>query len=536
METFITSEDIFCQSTTDIEIVESTNITIEDKKTISLYELYLGTKSELSKTRKKKKCIKRKKEKKKRYESNRVYISQSEACELLKENKFGRAEDIRKGNNIRDSMVFIPRNDSAFLFGKTQEGGYVGKKQDVDGHIAIFGGSGKGKTTSLAIPSIHTWKGSIFAFDLKGDLIIEGVKRRKCKILYMLEGYTNSYYYDPFYFFSQDDNNLVQNARELAQALIPYPLHDNSFWADSAINILVGAIIYYFKKDVGFIDAIIAIKTTKTSELLKKIYTNNLAKTCLNPDIESSPEMLAGITAELHRRIVVFATDPLIQDIFSPSEEKEIIGWEDLESCDIFIRLDHSRLQQWGGVIRLMLIQLMKTLERRPEKYSPEAVNVKSTLLMFDEFPEYGKIDIITSAFATLRSKKVTIAIFCQSLADLDRIYGKEIRREICDNVQYKVILGADDTDTGHYFSELVGTLKVPVKGFSANYDELGRESGYSINISESREAIIQPHEFRSLKDIILLHPKGFSRIRKETYFTKKHCDRENLLMDKDNE
>lgn len=228
---------------------------------------------------------------------------------------------------------------------------------------------------------------------------------------------------------------------------------------------------------------------------------------------------------ELHNQISVFATDTLIQDLLSPSADtsKEIIRWEDLENSDIFIRLDQSKLDQWRSVMRLMLVQLMRTLQRRPEKDEPEGAKVKPTLLMLDEFPQYGRIDVITSSLKILRSKNVTVSIFCQSLADLDETYGGDTRRAILDNCPYKAILGASDAETQRYCSDLVGTVKVPSKGLTANFDEAGQPSGYSVSIHETREPIIHPHEFASLSDIVLLHPnpERYCRVEKEMYFRR---------------
>jgi len=251
--------------------------------------------------------------------------------------------------------------------------------------------------------------------------------------------------------------------------------------------------------------------------LLETLNTNEVAKACVNPDLVQNPRTLAGVSAELHNQIAIFATDTLVQDILSPSKDASCdrIKWEDLEHSDIFIRIDHSKLLQWNSVIRLMVTQLIRTLERRPEKHSPEGANVKPTLLLLDEFPQYGRIDVITSALATLRSKNVTIALFNQSLADLDAIYGKEVRRIILDNCPYKAILNASDAETQRYFSDLVGTVKVPSKGISANYTEFGQPLGYSCSVTETREPIIHPHEFGSMQNIALLHPYGFSRIEK---------------------
>ncbi len=272
--------------------------------------------------------------------------------------------------------------------------------------------------------------------------------------------------------YKDGEDNLVQNARELAQAIIPLPHNiSDPFWIQSARDVLTGAIIYYCRLGVGFISSMIEIKTTRMSELLERIRTDIYAAVCINPDLDLNPKTLAGVSMELHNHISVFATDKLIQNVLSPMSNapENIIKWEDLQFFNIFIRLDQSRLEQWSSVVRLMLTQLIRTLQRRPEKYEPEGEKLKPILLMLDEFPQYGKIDLIPSALKILRSKNVTFSIFCQSFADIDEIYGNVTRRTILDNCPYKVILNAFDAETQQYCSTLVGTVKSPSESLNMN-------------------------------------------------------------------
>ena len=105
-----------------------------------------------------------------------------------------------------------------------------------------------------------------------------------------------------------------------------------------------------------------------------------------------------------------------------------------------------------------MYIQLIRHLERRPEKYSAGGASNRQTLLLMDEFARFGKLPMITAAMATLRSKNVNICLMVQSVAQLDKIYGEHDRRIIFDNCQFQAILRANDADTQKYLCELVGT------------------------------------------------------------------------------
>ena len=62
-----------------------------------------------------------------------------------------------------------------------------------------------------------------------------------------------------------------------------------------------------------------------------------------------------------------------------------------------------------------MITQLIRQIERRPDKYSPQGKETKPLLLLLDEFPLLGRMDVITEAMTTLRSKKVTLYLVIQN-------------------------------------------------------------------------------------------------------------------------
>lgn len=94
-------------------------------------------------------------------------------------------------------------------------------------------------------------------------------------------------------------------------------------------------------------------------------------------------KMLMGISAELSNRVMVFATDNRIRAAFTKDEA--MMEWEDLEDNNIFMRIPEDKLGQWDGAITMMLTQLIRTLERRPDKYS-NGGELPPVLLLLDEF------------------------------------------------------------------------------------------------------------------------------------------------------
>lgn len=359
----------------------------------------------------------------------------------------------------------------------------------------------------------------------------------------------------------------MQNAREIAQAIIPIqPDTREPFWSQAAQNVLTAVILYVSEKETPvrdpdtdekagevlrgtFNDAMELIQTKPIWELIDEIgkSENEAAIMHINQFREiqcpDDNKMLTGIAAELSNRIMSFATDNRIKMAFTPDPEEDLLRWEDLEDTSVFIRIPEDKLGQWDGAITLMLTQLIRTLERRPDRYSAEAKarNLPPVLLLLDEFPRLGKMDVIQNAVSTLRSKGVTICLIMQSLAQLDKTYGREVRRIIVDNCQYKAILGVTDPDSQKTVSDMIGSISVKT-GSVSNTSSIssGRSTGSSYGESYSdtdshsqgssynggftlsivREPIIFPHELATLKDILLITPEGFCRVEKVPYYS----------------
>ena len=405
-------------------------------------------------------------------------------------------------------------------------GSYVGIPQKTEDHILVLGGSGSGKSSGIAKPTLKTWDGAICATDVKGELseyyeklYLAGYVFRPYTIFDPMDVEGPSY--DPFWWPSKDrPENLYNNIREIAFAIIPTILGDKDpFWTQSEQAVLAAALFQYFKYGLSFSEVITAIVSQSVLTLCKKLEKSEYCQVRDLVKATASSEdskMIAGIDRGLRNKLTLFANDPYISHAFRGQRESAVcFTWEDLDTHNIFLRVPADKIEQWGGAVNLMYTQLIRYFERRPEKYSPEGANNVQTLLLMDEFARFGKLEGITSAMATLRSKNVNICLMVQSMAQLDRIYGECERRIIFDNCQYQVVLRANDADTQEYLSKLIGTRMSIQRSASEHTDEEWDTTGYSKQISEVRDWIVQPHELSTLDEVLLLTPYGFCRVKK---------------------
>ena len=386
------------------------------------------------------------------------------------------------------------------VFGK-QGKGYIVKPEELDGHVLVVGGVGSGKSSCIAIPTLRSYGESVFAIDIKGELY-EKTKdyRPNIKVFNPLKN--DSYGYDPFYFLYHSDNP-AQEARAIAQAIIPLPPEVNDpFWIESAQNVFTAAILHFSTMGLSFLQTIQQIQACPPKELIKELYASPTREAVyfVNSFLGMDDKIVSSIVAELSKNIVYFVTD---KNLISALSRKKSIKPDDLEfGNDIYIQIPEHLLRQWKNLLTLIVNQFSTHFEQRDE------LNVRPILFLLDEFPRLGKVSAMLDGLATLRSKKISICLIIQSLAQLDAIYGQNERKVISDTCTYKAILGATDADTQEYFSRLVGKYDKQTTSHSdSRAPYTGFPKGTSSNTYEQETWIIKPHEFGMLDDIVLLTP-----------------------------
>ena len=406
-----------------------------------------------------------------------------------------------------------------------RSGNYVGKSSYTDGNIAVTGNIGSGKSSCIAKSTLESYKEPIVCLDIKSEL------STRYSELYHEHKVTRRYIvfnpsqkdikYNPYFGLNKHLPNLVQRVQNITNAIIPKPIDTkDGYWIDMARNVLTAAIIYCLYLGLDFTDTMLYINTTSISELCKTIYksNNDQAKSFISDIIDIKKEQLASISTELKRYIIIFATDPDVMEAFSQSGDAPCFSWEEIDGKNvpnIFLVIDQDKLDQWDIVMRLMLTQLIEHLMRRPDSGNKAENCIEPVLLLLDEFPLLGRMECIKNAITTLRSKKVTFCLMLQSLAQLDEIYGSNVRKIIMDNCQYKVLLNINEPESQKYFSDLIGTAPYSQMSITQNADKNMKFYSYSKSIQSIMLPKILPHQFSYNQDIWLHTPHGFFCIMK---------------------
>lgn len=381
-----------------------------------------------------------------------------------------------------------------------------------EGHIAVFGGSGLGKTSALLIPTLRSWTGTSFTIDISGD-ICKNVDIPH-KMIYEPANPKSI----PYNIFgpidrlkNEDDKN--EALEELAFLMMP----DDEKMADTAKffntegrKILTASLIAFYHAGMDFIPICEKIVGSSWKDLFNAIDSTEYSKAIqyINSFAGASEQNTAGCKQSADAVLKLFATNERVKrTIRRPYSQEVAFTPSRLEKNNVFIVVDDSKLKLYAPLLHIITAQSL-------EYFSNRSNDSKTTILFcLDEFASLGKMEI-TDALRKLRKKHVRIMMLTQSMADIDLIYGHDERMAMMNNYRFKVVLGADDTDTQEYFAKLIGYQDTKKHSTSSNANQTTHTE------SEAKEWVIEPAELARLgKELVLLHPDGHLKLKKNFYY-----------------
>ena len=438
--------------------------------------------------------------------------------------------------NIPSELLLAP-GASGVVFGKRPDGrdGYVGKPASEDGHILVIGPPGTGKTTSIADPTVLSWKGHTVSLVIKGDLKprireLEAAGRRVLTFA-PSAGTENTVRYDPFAGLTHHPEDAAEHMRAIAMTLCPMPPDTRDpVWILAAQTFLTGALLFYYRLGFGFHEAINRIATRSVFEVIEEIEESGCkeAQSIVAKLSDVEARLLSSVGFEM--AVLSQLTSPAMMTAFAPAPNTTIIDWAELNSSptpvNIILQIPEEKIAVWKPLITLMLNQLICTLTTRKTRTYPTN-DLPPVLLCWDEFCALMPIPSIISGLATLRSRGVTILLMSQSIAAVSSLYGETATKAIVEACGYKVILGAGEPDAQEYFSKLVGSTAL-LKASATRSVSAGLSAPFSATCGTSRansysldhRPLIRPQAFGSLTDAVCITPFGPFRVDKQPVYS----------------
>lgn len=405
--------------------------------------------------------------------------------------------------NIKDIRAagLIPRTRTFFqaITGKepaASSGVYVGAWIDRQGkqhylrhngpeHVLCYAPTRSGKGVGLVVPTLLSWGQSAVITDLKGELwaLTAGWRQKhaKNKVLRFEPATANgSVCWNPLDEIRIGTEYEVGDVQNLATLIVdPDGKGLESHWQKTSQALLVGVILHalYKAKAEGTsaslpgVDAMLADPSRTVAELWMEMTTyghvdgaNHHVVGSSARDMMDRPEEEAGSVLSTAKSYLALYRDPIVARNVSKSEFKIKDLMNDDSAVSLYIVTQPNDKTRLRPLVRVMVNMIVRLLADKMdfENGRPVAHYKHRLLMMLDEFPSLGKLDIMQESLAFVAGYGIKCYIICQDINQLkSRETGYGHDETITSNCHVQNAYPPNRNETAEYLSKLTGQTTV---------------------------------------------------------------------------
>jgi len=426
--------------------------------------------------------------------------------------------------------------------GELGRGVYVGAWQDSEGivrylrhngpeHIAAIAPTRSGKGVGLVIPTLLSWPHSTVVHDMKGELwsLTSGWRQKMAKnkvLKFDPAAEAGSCRFNPLEEIRLGSTSEVADVQNLVTIIVdPDGRGLNDHWTKTAHAFLTGVmlhLLYRARNENGaklkkspntklttacLYDVAYALSDPKRpiTDLYEEMLTtthiidpNNRSKNIPHPvvagaarDMMNRPEQERGSVLSSAMSYLMLYRDPIV----ARNTERGDFSINDLMNNEKPVSLylvvrpaDKDRLKP---LMRLLLNQIVRVLTREEMKFK-EGQSEKGykhrLLLMLDEFPSFGRLEVFQEALAFIAGYGIKAYLIMQDISQLRAAYGHD--ESILSNCHIRVAYAPNKPETAKWLSDMVGTTTVSVM----NTSNSGHRFGAVLqNVNQSMHAVGRP-------------------------------------------
>ena len=375
-------------------------------------------------------------------------------------------------------------------------GVYVGGWQDKDGnffylrhsgpeHVLTYAPTRSGKGVGLVVPTLLSWSESCVITDLKGELwaLTSGWRQKHAsnKVLrFEPASLSGSVCWNPLDEIRLGTEYEVGDVQNLATLIVdPDGKGLDSHWQRTAFALLVGVILhalYKFKAEgshatLQSVDAMLADPNRDVRELWMEMATsvhrdgqNHHAIGSAARDMMDRPEEEAGSVLSTAKSYLALYRDPVVARNVSQSDFRirQLMHEEDPVSLYIVTQPnDKARLRPLVRILVNMIVRLLAD-KMSFKNGRPVAHYKHPLLLMLDEFPSLGRLEIMQESLAYVAGYGIKCYLICQDINQLkSRETGYGHDETITSNCHVQNAFPPNRIETAEHLSRLTGQTTI---------------------------------------------------------------------------
>jgi type IV secretion system protein VirD4 len=433
------------------------------------------------------------------------------------------------------------------LIGKG-EGVYVGAWHDPHGklhylrddgpaHVLAFAPTRSGKGVGLVLPTLLSWPHSVVVHDIKGEnyALTAGWRARDLGSRIVKFDATSidgsGARFNPLLEVRLRTPYEIQDVQNIVNMLVDPDGKgaegDDAHWIVSASAMLAGIVLHalYAEQNpsLATVAAMISSPLFESTAQMFEYMLNTVhdpesacgwtdpsgAPTQTHPVVAAaardmlnkSPEEGGSILSTAIRFLTLFR-DPIVAHNVSASDFKVRDLMHDDRPLSLYLVVPPSDMERLKPLTRLIVNQILKALtsEMKFEGGRSVASYKHRLLLMIDELPSLGRLEILQTALAYMAGYGIKSYLITQDVAQLQAAYGGANSTEtIMANCHVQVAYAPNKLETMELLSKLAGQATVRTEQRSYSGGRLGIRGNVQVSVSETERPLLTPDEARRL-------------------------------------
>lgn len=367
-------------------------------------------------------------------------------------------------------------------------------------HVAVLAPTRSGKGVGLVVPTMLSWPHSAIIHDIKGELwaMTAGWRQKEANNLVLRfdpAAENGSVRYNPLAEVRVGTPHEVGDAQNIVTMIVdPDGKGMADHWAKTAYAFLTGAVLHllYTTKEASHGTkvanlAMLAQSLSDPSRPIDMLYQEMLnnkhqdgGKThpviaAAGRDMLNRPEAERGSVLSSAMSYLPLYRDPIVAKNTEASDFciRDLMHHDKPISLYLVVRPgDKDRLKP---LIRLMVNQVVRVLVRDEiqfDKGQPVPHYKHRLLLMLDEFPSLGRLEIFQEALAYIAGYGIKAYLIMQDVSQLWSAYSHD--ESILSNCHIRVAYAPNKIETAEWLSKTLGTTTIVKEEISTSGARFG--------------------------------------------------------------
>ncbi|OHY73287.1 type IV secretory system conjugative DNA transfer family protein [Priestia aryabhattai] len=401
-------------------------------------------------------------------------------------------------------------------------------------HSVVIAPTGAGKSASVLRPELEELDNtSIVVIDPKKELYKQTHKKKR------EQGY-NVYQlnlYDPTNSVGVDLLRSCQSIEEVEKLSESLLANAEGDWGKLSENLLTAVLIrsYARKETLSDVVDLLANLSIDETELLNEFEkAPAAAKLAIKEFIQTlgSEGMIASIFKTIQSELKVFKRQSM-RDLQKQNKLFDVLTLRK-EKAILYISYPEDESKLYSSFLSpFYYLLLNKTKNYVSEDTEKDFMSIH---FLIDEFGNIGRIPEFSTFLSTIRSKKMGIQIFLQSVEQLSRNYPGE-ESIILENCKTKIAMAGVSSKTATTFVKLVGREQYKSHSYSVGANHS------SSSFSEQTKEVLSMDDIRRIKSYQILiisdnlrpimDDKNYAYYNKIQFFIFKHSPFNKKITDK---